>query len=229
MNNKPLIIGLVGMAKSGKDTAAHMMSTVVTHAGVHSDHLAFADPIRDIGERFGFPIETMTDQSLKEGWLHPVFNITPRKFMQKVGTEMFRDQLDKDVWVKLLEMKLIEAENSAKNEAAAYPDYEYDINTKPWVPKNVIFITDVRFPNEAEMLKRHGGFIIKIERTNFVTSGEWRKHESEKYIDDIEKDATWYNNESSAFEWGGNAVMLFGKFCREHNIVIDVPGYTKAG
>ena len=97
-----LIIGLTGHAKSGKDTLAGALWTYAAlgkqfKGGRTEWHkLAFADGIRKIGKIFGFTEEQMTNQELKETFVHPVWNITPRVFMQRVGSEMFRNHLDKD-------------------------------------------------------------------------------------------------------------------------------------
>ena len=115
MKNNPLIIGLVGKAKSGKDTAARAILASCESVGRSCRQMAFADPIRQIGEIFGFPKDALRDQNLKEKYEHEIFKITPRQFMQKVGTEMFRDNLDKDCWVKLLEREIIKAEKEAED------------------------------------------------------------------------------------------------------------------
>jgi len=58
--------------------------------------------------------------------------------LQKIGTDALRDNLHQDVWVNALMV-----------------DYNPTLN---WV------ITDTRFPNEAEAIKKAGGIIIRIER-----------------------------------------------------------------
>jgi hypothetical protein len=53
-----------------------------------------------------------------------------------------RDVIGQDVWVKSLEQRL-----------ARIPE---------WMPG--VVITDVRFPNEADMLTRRGGLVFRVER-----------------------------------------------------------------
>ena len=219
MENKPLIIGLVGKAKSGKDTAATLIEQICNIKGVSVEREAFANAIREIGRIFGFPEETLTCQELKESYLHPLFNITPRKFMQMVGSDLFRDHLDKDCWVKLILQKINALADDAKK---SYNEVARHYEDERWAPDSVMIITDVRFPNEVDMIRSQGGFIVKIERTNGGDSDDaWRQHESEKYIDEIKPDIIWYNNESSAEEWMGEAAKDFGKFCREHKILLE--------
>lgn len=217
MENKPLIIGLVGKAKSGKDTAARSIISCCETAGCDAVKKAFADPIRQIGEIFGFTEEVMTNQMLKEEWKHPIFSITPRKFMQMVGSDLFRNHLDKDCWVKLMECEIDRYKLDALNVIVPNPE-----DKSIWVPKTVIIISDVRFPNELEMIKKNDGLIVKIERTSGVSDGEWRQHESEKYIDELKYDTLWYNNELSAEEWMGTSLKCFGTLLRERNIQLHV-------
>lgn len=66
-------------------------------------------------------------------------NVTIRNWLQVIGTECFRT-LNPNFWVKYLEMKI---KTSGLER---------------------IVITDVRFDNEGEMIKRLNGTIIKIER-----------------------------------------------------------------
>ena len=68
-------------------------------------------------------------------------DFTPVKALQLIGTELFRNNLHPDFWVLCLEHQLV---NGILGEKVA--------------------ITDIRFPNEAEMVRRHGGIIIRLER-----------------------------------------------------------------
>ena len=63
--------------------------------------------------------------------------MTPRKMLQQVGTDLFRNQLHPNTWVN-----------------ATFANY-HDNN---WI------ITDVRFPNELEAIKKHNGITIRINR-----------------------------------------------------------------
>ena len=64
--------------------------------------------------------------------------MTTREVLQFVGTELFRNQLDPDVWLNSVFMQ-------------------------PWEENDVVIIADARFPNEA-MLGREHGLLISIER-----------------------------------------------------------------
>ena len=88
----PLIIGISGYARSGKDTTGHILSI---HHGLH--RVAFADKIKDIAlsvlprEQVGFVLE--------HGWEHAKQQrVLLRELLQRLGTEV-RFHLGKDAWV----------------------------------------------------------------------------------------------------------------------------------
>lgn len=56
--------------------------------------------------------------------------------------------------------------------------------------KGNIVITDMRFPNEEDMIKSYGGHIIRISRPGFDSDG----HRSESSIDLIDYDYLIENN-----------------------------------
>ena len=182
----PLIVGICGNAGTGKDTAVRYMldPKTMTDIGKISYRMAFADPIREIAAIFGFTKEQMSDRKLKETE-DPFWGFSPRTFMQKVGTEMFRDNLREDVWIQLLVRRI--NEKIAENEKQDFH-------------KGIYFITDVRFPNEAQAIKNIGGYVVKIHRDGYSKSGE-NLHPSEKFVEQIEADLIIENKASNADEW----------------------------
>jgi hypothetical protein len=108
-------------------------------------------------EYFGFTKEQMYNQELKEQ-IDSFWEITPRKLMQLVGTEMFRKNFRYDVWVKVLEKKFVNDNNS------------------------VFIVPDIRFDNEAELILKYNGIIIKVNREQERISTS--SHDSEKGIND---------------------------------------------
>lgn len=152
--NNVKLIGISGLAHTGKDTLANFLKEKRKEIVIES----FATPIKEIMVNyFGFTREQVYDQKLKE--IEDKFwNITPRKLMQLIGTEMFRKNFRYDVWVKVFEKKILNN------------------------PNNFFVVADVRFNNEAEMVIRNNGIVIKILRNsdNVVNVS----HESEKGIDE---------------------------------------------
>ncbi|WP_054917662.1 hypothetical protein [Pseudomonas sp. NBRC 111138] len=141
---RPILIGLTGRARSGKTTAAeHLARTYLL------EQYAFADPLRD-GLMAIFNLDP-TDfegdrKELPLGWL----DRSPRQLMQSMGTEWARNTVHPDVWVKLAEQNL-----------------DYMSNALGAVLGFVV--SDVRFENEAELIRRRGGTVIHIIRPNALT------------------------------------------------------------
>lgn len=127
---------------------------------------AFADPLK-LGCNQFFNFKCEKDE------ICPYWGVSPREVYQKIGTEVFRE-IDKifklnvgnDFWIKRFLA-------------------EYDPNIKT-------VITDVRFPNEAEAIKKLGGIIIKISRE----TGFNDNHSSENSIGEIKADYEIFNRTS---------------------------------
>lgn len=136
---RPILIGLTGRARSGKTTAAeHLARTYLL------EQYAFADPLRD-GLMAIFNLDpTDFEGDRKEqplGWL----DCSPRQLMQSMGTEWARNTVHPDVWVKLAEQNL-------------------DYMTQALDAVLGFVISDVRFENEADLIRRRGGTVVHIFR-----------------------------------------------------------------
>ena len=139
---KTSLIGIAGQKQNGKNTICNIIfhnfpSQVIIHS--------FAEPIREITKIFGFTLEDMT---VKKEDVHPFWGISWRRFAQLVGTEMFRKVFRKDVWIKMMEMKINKDTSNFK----------------------FILIDDVRFPNEVIMIKKLGGTVIRVIRPSMQTA-----------------------------------------------------------
>lgn len=138
---RPILIGLTGRARSGKTTAAEHLARTY-----QLEQYAFADPLRD-GLMAIFNLDpTDFEGDRKErtlGWL----DCSPRQLMQSMGTEWARNTVHPDVWVKLAEQNL-----------------DYMSNALGAVLGFVV--SDVRFENEADLIRRRGGTVIHILRPN---------------------------------------------------------------
>jgi len=73
---------------------------------------------------------------------------TPRQLLQIVGTDLARNLIDEDYWTKIAES-----------------------NIKTMLKQAPVIVTDIRFPNEAALIKRLGGEIVKIERETAQKDG----------------------------------------------------------
>ena len=157
-----MIIGLIGNKYAGKDTAGDYL--VSEHEFVK---ISFATPIKVVCKYLFSLTEEQLHDPLEKEKIEPYWNMTPRQMFQKVGTDLFRNHFDPDFWIKQLESKHL-VSNDGSN----------------------IVCCDVRYPNEANLIKKYKGILIKIERN----TGKSDAHESEKNIDTIHHDYLIENN-----------------------------------
>ena len=196
ITRKPLFVGFTGAAKSGKDTSAEFLKEFLESKGYKVIRTSFAEPIRKIGKIFGFTDDQLTDQNMKEV-KDPFWGITPRRFMQIVGTEMFRNNLDPNCWVKLCIRNSMTAVDGM--EEPRVPDTVHNavmagVSGNIWIPKAIVIISDVRFQNEADGIYDEGGFIIRVTRPSLdADKAEWRAHASEAQLNEIPHEATIEN------------------------------------
>lgn len=155
------IIGITGLAGSGKDTAR---SVLQSHFGVTG--MAFADPMRamlgQLLDHCGIGVEWMTQRELKELPM-PGLGVSYRHAAQALGTEWGRALTPSgDIWLKAAAASMAEV-----------------MNIKG--PDAVFCISDVRFENEAKWVREQGGVVWKISRENIATV---RAHPSENGVRD---------------------------------------------
>lgn len=163
---KPLLIGLHGLAGSGKDTVASHLQ------GQNSAfyRYAFAEPIR-AGLKAMLRISPlMFNHPHKERTL-PDINLSPRQLMQSLGTEWGRACVNPDLWIILADQIRIEA----------------------WSRRQPLVITDVRFENEAHWVRTHG-YLWHISRPNNPRHSIHADHTSEQGIEYKPLDDFWIEN-----------------------------------
>lgn len=163
----PMLIGLAGYARTGKDTVGRYLCE--EHDFIR---VAFADALRDLAlgvdpiigayaddtpMRLGEVVSVHGWEAAKDGW--PEI----RRLLQRLGTEGGRAVLGDDVWV---------------NAAMAQ------------VNGRTVF-TDVRFPNEAEAIMNAGGQVWEIVRPGV---GPVSDHPSETALDGFPFSLTILNN-----------------------------------
>ena len=162
-----MLIGLSGKAGSGKDTLADIFLNVRGH-GVK---LAFAGPLKQAcGCLFGLSDRQLHDPILKEQE-DSRWGRSPRKILQFVGTNLLREQFDKDIFIKTMRSR-IEAERA---------------NT------NMIIVTDCRFENESQLIRDMGGSILHIVRPGVITT-QHNHHVSEQATERLSTDFVIVND-----------------------------------
>ena len=172
--NRLVVIGLTGPAGAGKDTVADLLCT---HARFCK--LSFADTLRaEVCDAFGVTIDALTRRETKET-PSPVFAIercldngfvgamvtsykaaqpshtiedllsaprSPRDIMRWWGTE-YRRAENEHYWTRALSSRMRERHDGGQAR---------------------FVVTDVRFENEAETIRRHGGRIWQVKRPGLV-------------------------------------------------------------
>ena len=136
------LIGFTAKAGSGKDTCALILKEKLEDVEIFS----FAQPLKEACRLlFGFSDEQLYDPKIKEQ-VDSTWGKSPRQIFQWLGTDILRDHIDKNFFVKLMTKRI---QNSTKK---------------------FVIIPDVRFDNEAALVKELGGIVIKIERPNAETT-----------------------------------------------------------
>ena len=163
----PSLIGISGYIGSGKDTAGDIMKDIL---GEGWEVKKFAGKLKRIASILtGIPVKRFEDQEFKKSFLGPEWGnelMSVRELLQKLGTEAMRDGLHKNTWVNAL---FTDANSRSK-----------------WI------ITDLRFKNEFEAIKKRDGVTIRISRD----SRSKATHSSEKDLDNANFDYYINNNGS---------------------------------
>jgi hypothetical protein len=140
MSEQRQIIGIIGAIGSGKDTIADYL--IAEHG---FKKLSFARRVKDAAAAvFGWNREllegaTPTSREWREQ-VDPFWGLAPRQALQKIGTEMFRQHIRDDIWIKGIEKDMASEGGQS------------------------FVITDCRFQNEIDAIKRAGGRLIYVER-----------------------------------------------------------------
>ena len=156
------LIGITGRAGSGKSTAAD----VLLKAGWA--RVKFADPLKNMLRAIGLS-DRHIEGDLKEVPCDLLQGKTPRWAMQRLGTEWGRQCIGESFWLDL-----------ARREIA--------LTIAQGVP---VVVDDVRFENEAQLIRDLGGTILQITRGNAETPS----HASEA---DLTGDIVYRNNGTRA-------------------------------
>lgn len=157
-----MIVGLSGFARSGKDAIAKIL--VEEHGFTR---LAFADPIRELLLQIN-PIlsngKRLNEVIGEIGWENAKAQTEVRRLLQDTGVGA-RTVMGEQVWVVPVMMQMI-------------------------IPGDFV-ITDVRFENEANMIKDFGGEVWRVTRDGVSAVND---HISEASLIDYSFDHIIENN-----------------------------------
>ena len=97
MNKLPLIIGVSGHIGSGKSTFSSMLKEALKLHGINCVEKNFADALKQVCFILtGYHGYTQEEKNI---YLEQ-YGMTVGTALQKLGSEVLRDNFDKDVWVK---------------------------------------------------------------------------------------------------------------------------------
>jgi hypothetical protein len=139
-----MIIGVCGFIGSGKNTVAEYL---MNKYGFYP--ISFADTLKNMSSSlFGWdremlegntPESRFAREQKDEWWSKKLgFDISPRYALQLMGTEVMRNNFHEDIWVIAAERKILQHNN--------------------------VVISDVRFPNEMDMICQNGGQLWCVRR-----------------------------------------------------------------
>lgn len=165
-----MLVGITGYAQAGKDELAKSLRLRAGfwHMGMSDALLKMAlvlDPILPYEDGTLFQFSQVVGRL---GYTESKNIPSVRAYMQRLGTEAVRDIIGENSWVQAAERKFV-------------PLLEEGVN---------VAVTGVRFASEANMIKRYGGVIVRIEREGF---GPVNAHASDQ-LDDVPCDVVVFNN-----------------------------------
>lgn len=148
-----MIIGVSGIINSGKNTIA---THLIENYGFKKD--SFAATLKDVCSCvFGWSRELLEGDTLESRkwreeidiwWANKLSipEFSPRYALQHIGTDLFRNHFNSEIW-----------HTSMENRICKNPEQNY-------------VISDIRFSNEVNFVRNHGGILIRVYRGE---SPEW--------------------------------------------------------
>lgn len=155
------IIGLTGRRRSGKDTVA---SFLVDRGFTR---LSFADPLKEAVKSLFFFSDDQLEKRKEQ--VDPRYGVSPRRVLQCLGTDLIRDQLQ-----DLLGM----------SEPIFLASMRSRIDAITTTCRTRVVISDVRFPDEARLIRELGGVVFRVVRPAVETDETVDRHASEIAMDD---------------------------------------------
>lgn len=132
----PRLIAFCGPSGAGKSTAAMAIRAAVTNAEI----LSIAEPIKKMVDAMSPAIAECSKEAS-----HPALcGRTKRHALQTLGTEWGRNCIGEDIWINLWRER-------AEEVLAASPS-------------RLILVDDLRYPNEARVIRELGGKIVRVVR-----------------------------------------------------------------
>jgi hypothetical protein len=133
------LLGIMGAKGAGKDTVADLLC-----AETRGLKMSMSTPLKSMLIALGVPPETIEDREAKELPCPALDGVTLRWGMQSLGTEWGRKCISPNLWCRRMESLIAD-------------HWRVD-------PQTPVIIPDVRFLNEIAMIRRNGGFLLRVRR-----------------------------------------------------------------
>lgn len=171
-----MFYAMTGAKFSGKDTVARAIINELALRGNTAEKVSFAGPLKGaLCVMFGWTYEQIENHEFKET-PEPITGKTPRKIMQLLGTEFGRETLHPELWLRIALSTMRKMECNGI----------------------VPIITDVRFENEAEFVRSHGGTLIHVVNPETVSRTD--AHASENGVAFVEGDILFTNDKTAGLQ-----------------------------
>jgi len=184
------LVGLTGYAGSGKDTFAKSLRL---RGGY--ERVGFADAVKEMAlvldpyilaptpsPTRGYDFELLSVVVRRLGWDDAKKIPDVRSYLQKLGTEAVRNIVNKDAWVWAAQGKIWPLITEGTN----------------------VVVTDVRFQNEADLIRSWGGKVFRVTRPGFEPVNN---HISDTGVDTIAVDGV-VSNSGLIDDLGSEAVRV---------------------
>lgn len=169
----PPIIGLMGGISSGKDTAAAALESIGYQRRAFADRLK--EVVAELWNLTDWQVQTQEGKASPVPLLGPDDRLlTVRDLLEDTGENL--RQVHPNVWVDYV-FRSIERQGEIASTYHGRP------------PRFVI--PDVRYPNEVERIRAHGGVVWRVERTGWEPPR--RPHVSDEHWREIVPDAVLEN------------------------------------
>ena len=220
----PRLIGVSGHMGSGKDTVGEIIKYLTSPEAISKGSFSkcqemgyvydttwsiekFAAKLKLVAQILtGVPAYRFEDRKFKESEMPSEWNVleqsgryktskpmTYRTLLQKLGTEAMRNGLHTNVWVNALFADYKPFGKTFKDVSPVTGVVTFDtVGVHPnWI------ITDMRFPNEFDAVKKRGGITIYVHRPDTHSLQSMIEvHESETALDNHEFDYAIINHGS---------------------------------
>jgi hypothetical protein len=156
-----MLIGLIGYKNSGKTSISREFASLYDEFDVNM--IGFSNPLYDMLNVLGISREEIQDKSIRE-IPHPKLHGKSIQYaLNTLGTDWGRKLISENIWVKASMEQL---------------------KDEPWT---VNIADNIRFPNEFQAVKDHGGITVGIVNPTVCDDGTV----PESYVRQLQKEADY--------------------------------------